>query len=114
MVSYTLIKDLSRLCNLAYLNQEKIKENFECRPYNCSDDSNVFYHCNEPQFVSSENDCQLYICKYDNKLITWFRGTESKQDVLIDLNFFNQLIFSLYLATTISKLLIISFIIILL
>lgn len=88
MVSYTLIKDLARLCNLAYLNQEKIKENFECRPYNCTDDNNVFYHCNKPTFISSENDCQLYICKYDNKLVTWFRGTESKQDILIDLNFF--------------------------
>ena len=88
MVSFTLIKDLAKLCNLAYCNQDKIQESYVCRPYHCSNDDAVFYHCSEPKFITSDNDCQLYMCNYDNKLITWFRGTESMQDVLIDLNFF--------------------------
>ena len=87
-VSNILIKDLAKLCNLAYYNNTKIHNSYICRPYNYNDDCSVFYNCTEPVFISSYNDCQLYMCKYDNKLITWFRGTESKRDVLVDLNFF--------------------------
>ena len=37
-------------------------------------------------FSHRKNDSQMYICKYDKKLSVIFRGTESKRDVLTDLN----------------------------
>lgn len=88
MLPFSFIKDCAKFCNLAYLNNDCIQENFCNRPYNCNDDDIVFYNCTQPKFIHSNDDCQLYTCNYKSSLIIWFRGTESLKDILIDLNFF--------------------------
>ena len=82
-----ILKDYARLCNLSYRSGEEMCETYKTRPYNQNDQCSVLYHCNkEPEFFSCKNDSQMYICKYDKKLSVIFRGTESKRDVLTDLN----------------------------
>lgn len=82
-----ILKDFARLCNLAYRPGEEMSQNYKSRPYNLNDQCSVLYHCkNPPRFFSRGNDSQMYICKYDDKLSVIFRGTESKRDVLTDLN----------------------------
>jgi hypothetical protein len=88
MLPFYFLRDCAKLCNLSYLDKKCINENFCNRPFNCTEDNNVFYKCNEPVFIHSEDDCQLYTCNYNKSLVVWFRGTESLKDVLIDLNFF--------------------------
>ena len=83
----SILKDFARLCNLAYRSGEEMSENYKARPYNLNDQCSVLYHCKKsPQFISRGNDSQMYICKYDDKLSVIFRGTESKRDILTDLN----------------------------
>ena len=82
-----ILKDFARLCNLAYRSGEEMSENYKARPYNLNDQCSVLYHCNKnPEFITRGNDSQMYICKYDDKLSVIFRGTESKRDILTDLN----------------------------
>ena len=82
-----ILKDFARLCNLSYRSSEEMGKNYKDRPYNLNDQCSVLYHCDkEPDFFSRKNDSQMYICKYDKKLSVIFRGTESKRDVLTDLN----------------------------
>lgn len=91
MLPFSFLIDCAKLCNLAYLDNNKIQENFCNRPFDCNQDNNVFYNCSTPKFIHSDDDCQLYTCNYKKSLVIWFRGTESVQDILTDLNFFRTL-----------------------
>lgn len=87
MFTLEFLKDIARLCSLSYDKQEKIVENFtNSRPYNFTDNELVFYKCSQvPKIYSSENDCQVYVSKYEDYLSICFRGTESFSDILMDL-----------------------------
>ena len=82
-----LIKEISKLCSLTYNSPNLNKELFTSRPYYIKNNECVFYQCNEePHFYSTKKDCQAYVCKFDDILCISFRGTESIDDILTDLN----------------------------
>ena len=80
--------DIAKICSLSYLSKDNILNKMEtCGPYKETDCDNVLYKCSKiPLLLSSHNDCQILICKYENYLSLCFRGTESKEDILVDLN----------------------------
>ena len=108
------ILDICKLSNLAYFNQNKMdnayniinnKSNNDNINNNDNDSDNdddnekcldldkcsVLIDCkNSPHLIKSNKrsgeDCQVYTTNYNNSLIFSFRGTESKQDILTDLN----------------------------
>jgi hypothetical protein len=82
-----IIKEISKLCSLSYNSPKINKELFTSRPYFFNKNECVFYQCQEePHFYSTKKDCQAYVCKFDNILCISFRGTESIEDILTDLN----------------------------
>lgn len=83
------IVDLARMCSLVYNNEETISKKYgEGRPYNKNQEEIAFNNCKcAPTFLSSMIDCQVFYVEYDDVLLVCFRGTESKHDVLADLNF---------------------------
>ena len=82
------ITDLARMCSLVYDDKEIIDKKYSTgRPYNKNQTEIAFNMCKGlPNFISSENDCQVFYVYYDDVLLVCFRGTESKSDVLTDLN----------------------------
>ncbi len=97
------LQDLSKLCEISYLTQQdvnymyfdKIMENKNKNKNDqCETDQNgmnqdkcVLKNCKVvPRLYSSDKDCQMYVCDYNEHLCIVFRGTESKRDVLTDIN----------------------------
>ena len=82
-----VLKDFAKLCNIAYLSNDEVHENFISRPFNLEEHSSVFYNCDdEPKLYSRERDSQMYVCHYNGMLSITFRGTESARDIITDLN----------------------------
>lgn len=82
-----LIKNTVKLCSLTYNTPRINKDLFYSRPYYINNNESIFYDIlDEPHFYSSNKDCQVYICKYNNLLCISFRGTESIDDIFTDLN----------------------------
>jgi len=93
-----MLRDIARLAELSYYNQEKINDLFNIENSNNEQVNNeqvnkdenrnscVLKNCNCPILFSSDKDCQVYVCKYNNNLAVCFRGTESIRDALTDLN----------------------------
>ena len=107
--------DMAKLCSLSYLNQNKIQENFT-QSINIKDSQDnennytqnkinqVLQKCNKcPQLITGNYDAEAIITSYyckdktqsldilspnDEYLSIVFRGTESKTDILTDLNIF--------------------------
>jgi len=83
------IVDCARLSTLCYLDKEALHKCYTCdRPYNKDSYELVFNTINkEPEYIECpESDCQLLVTEYNDHLIVNFRGTESKKDILTDLN----------------------------
>uniref|UniRef100_A0A6C0IVH8 Fungal lipase-type domain-containing protein n=1 Tax=viral metagenome TaxID=1070528 RepID=A0A6C0IVH8_9ZZZZ len=84
-INLELVKDMCKLSSVCYNNTEKLKNLYNSRP--CQKQDQVIYKCkNIPIIKSTKNDCQYFSTLYNNCLIICFRGTESKKDILIDLN----------------------------
>lgn len=93
-----LIKDLVKLCNISYKNQEEVKKIYQIRPYN--EFNNTLYNCiNEPKLICSDcdTDCQVYRTIYNNNgkniLLLIFRGTSTNKDILIDLDVYRDYLY---------------------
>lgn len=87
------LQDLSKLCEISYLNQQDVNYMyFDKRILNNKNNQNnqnkcVLQHCSVvPRLYSSDKDCQMYVCYYNGNLCIIFRGTESKRDILTDIN----------------------------
>lgn len=79
--------DLAKLCSMSYQQPEKVQENFTNRD-NLSPDNtlSVLQKCRKiPSFLESQEDCEVYICDYQETITICFRGTESIADILTDL-----------------------------
>lgn len=86
----SVLVDFAKLCSLSYLPRHKIVERFNSSEiYLPHHNESVFQKClQEPILYSSTCDCQVYVCQYDDYLSICFRGTESIQDILTDINIF--------------------------
>jgi len=83
------ILNCARLSTICYLKEEKIHHCYSCeRPYNKDSYELVFNSLkNEPIFIHDfKTDCQLLVTEYKDSLVIVFRGTESKKDIITDLN----------------------------
>ena len=40
-----VLKDFAKLCNIAYLSNDEVHEQFTSRPFNKEEHSSVFYNC---------------------------------------------------------------------
>ena len=82
--------DMARLCSLSYEDEKHVQENFTnsklTKSLDNADTKNILRKCiSVPKLYSSDSDCQVYVCEYENKLVVCFRGTESIADILTDL-----------------------------
>lgn len=85
MYSNNFLKDLCELSELAYLDKNNLEKTFFVRPI--TKEFSIIYNCKFLKFIHTIEDCQLYICKYNDTIIVIFRGTESLKDVLADIHF---------------------------
>ena len=88
-----LVLDMARLAALSYESRDKLDTAYLYeRPYMKGCHEIALLSIKEkPHFVSSEEDCQVVVAKYlcsdeKEKLVVAFRGTESGEDILTDLN----------------------------
>lgn len=80
-------RELAILSKLSYLSADKMSKLYYSRPIN--NELNIIYNLDDmPELCSCENDSQMYICNLKNKIIFVFRGTESKLDILTNINIF--------------------------
>jgi hypothetical protein len=82
-----ILKDMAKLCSLSYKEQNEIDGLFNIRPF-CSHEHPLYLCKNIPKLHCSQsgNDCQVYTTLYDKKFVAVFRGTESRRDILTDLD----------------------------
>ena len=78
--------DMARLCSLSYEDEKHVQENFTnsklTKSLDNADTKNILRKCiSVPKLYSSDYDCQVYVCEYENKLVVCFRGTESIADI---------------------------------
>ena len=88
-----LVLDMARMAALSYESSDKLDTAYLYeRPYMKGCHQMALLSIKEkPCFVSSEEDCQVVVAKYlcpddKEKLVVAFRGTESGEDILTDLN----------------------------
>jgi hypothetical protein len=88
-----LVLDMARMAALSYDSSDKLDTAYLYeRPYMKGCHQMALLSIKEkPCFVSSEEDCQVVVAKYlcpddKEKLVVAFRGTESGEDILTDLN----------------------------
>ena len=86
MITNDFLLDIAYLCKLSYKSQSEINDIFEKSnsPY-----EGLTKKCTGTPILhenKKRNDCEVYTVTYNNNLIIIFRGTESLQDVLSDLN----------------------------
>lgn len=88
-----MILDMARMAALSYESCDKLDAAYlHERPYRKGCHELALLSIKEkPTFISSEEDCQVVLAKYllpddKEKLVVSFRGTESGEDILTDLN----------------------------
>jgi predicted lipase len=88
-LSKKLIMDLVRLSSVCYKPDKNIDISYLYqRPYNKLETTCVFNDIKKkPILYKSESDCEVMVCTHTTGvLIVTFRGTESRGDILTDLN----------------------------
>jgi len=84
-ITKKIIRDLSKLCYISYYDYHDMKKIYYSRPltkkYNF-----LYNYKNKFKFISNEQDCQVYITKHNNILLSIFRGTDSLIDIKHNIN----------------------------
>lgn len=90
MLDLPFFSDMAKLCKISYLSQRDLVNKFRFTgPFNKDDHECVLYKCSrEPKLISTDTDCQVCICTFKEYFSVCFRGTESRADILTDLNAF--------------------------